>query len=1555
MGFITKQKSPKPSAETCNPETFQTSDTVEDYEWDDSKATETAWKWSKRETKLKWLSRETKLKKGKRAYGRRSKLQNMTMKPDCSSKTGSRKRGLHESNQSDTIDHPSLAPPTVVLNLMGTGDPSAIYPFPSGKLSSSTSDINHEVSRLDRCHKRAESLPSRGILREQPCFFKPSTRCASEENGNESENVNPNLIKDGEKNLQNWSPESKQFKSSFRFKKNNSQNRLEGPSNFRVSRSSFSSLSRASESTSTWAKKTLLDDSDVINQTSTLSPSLEFPRSLSADTKFSSLSAVDLMEIGSPGSCVTPVRRHSTSSSRKRCVCESPSIGGDEIKSSGEISIGHLSISSYGSRRARSRIFSPKKLMECEALHCNDLEDKINKRIERCDSDTDENSNSSHQSASDILDESHEEYDIGIHKQNGTYRNFVGQKDGSFKLPPIKPRQRSSIEHGSFAETVFAPVERTAAEKEEEIFKKMSSYQDLKYLVKELRRWIQGKRLVSLFGMNKICTIVPPNKWPSWRKAAFIKWTTSHLGFSLRSGGGMVNYIQTKNEQAINLHQALEAVLGEYKRRENVSVVKNRSEEPELNPRQVEKNEDIKAPFSSIKIISNISNTPLFHAFRSTTKKTLMSIERPIFSPFDNDNVEKELVCKLNLLNVQKEAPLEIESIGKAYQSNEGDRATPLLGRVVAVKDKDETIFTKRPPRLSYDNSFMDNRDFMSHMHGVSPNNNNINSDALPSSTLTIPRRKFGDCIISPAIKTIVSATLSFDGAETPMPKLPNRIWGSRPVAGRDWGQSTRCDETILSFFRNKLDEAVSLLRSPSLVSSVFVNPTISAVAADSDALGFEFEANENKLGHFDSKEGNESLDASDFDALGINQQQLSAEKIQRQRQNSFAKHYRMSICASAMDSRRPPRLSAIHTKYFARSSIIHEPLDSLPYRDEEHSCIQGVLLPISPLKQEKGSQNHEYQEDAPQHTLYNEKVLSEVFLFLNEYDLLCHASLVCSQWADAATDAHSSLMLFSVGCTPDFIYGRKSDTCDLLDDEIEDAIVEEESICSSIALSMQRPWSYILQRFPWGNFLSEGAFKKVYRVWNTSVNAEEAVSVMNVNLISDKNVVGSELSVSVMLSSLVRRNICPNFVLTRGVFTASFEPPISCWGCAEKKKPLGGEYEPNVRYSKPRLPSSKDEGLYQYIRMELCRYGDMEEYIKSQPNSALPPEESRILLFQMAFALHVAGDRFAMKHYDVKLLNFFLQSANEGNVNQVEHPFTVLRYGVGAHVFNLRMITSRALIAKLADYGTTNVNPESDGQPVLLSNFTTLENSPPEFMTLGDAAQQGYGHDCFGLGLCMLHLFTGHAPYEEILESVTCPANLRKKLRKIWEDNKTGGYDVIRSVILVDVYEDENGNTQGERDEVLFDTLYRFLVLFGVPEEKNQAKGGSRVWRAVRSCLGIQNEKSKSLRVTRQNGGTGKDVGLDFAQYESDCKTFSFMHGNNKHIVRGRTVLQKMEGGIDLLFGLVSFDPNHRASALDVINSKFMDSLRECPEKSSLREDDIVFSYMAYSAMKDG
>lgn len=431
-------------------------------------------------------------------------------------------------------------------------------------------------------------------------------------------------------------------------------------------------------------------------------------------------------------------------------------------------------------------------------------------------------------------------------------------------------------------------------------------------------------------------------------------------------------------------------------------------------------------------------------------------------------------------------------------------------------------------------------------------------------------------------------------------------------------------------------------------------------------------------------------------------------------------------------------------------------------------------------------------------------------------------------------------------------------------------------------------------------------------------------------------NVVGAELAVSVMLTSLVRRGVCPNFVVTRGAFSCPYKPPAHLWGSETNKCPKGDAYTSPMATKNAKAP--RKQGHFQYIRMELCDRGDAEEYIKTLPDELLPPELARQLLFQMTFALHAAANRYSLKHYDIKLLNYFVQTMESEKAGDV-----ILRYGLGEHIFVLRSPRHFALMAKLADYGTANVDSATNGQQVTIAQFTTLENTPADFMILGDNACQGHGHDSFGLGLCMLHLYTGHAPYEEILEDVTCPSNLKEKLRNLWENEDETEFSVLRSVILSDVDKDEEGHViEGEPNEVLYDTFYRFLVLFGLPELPPLLRN-SKVWVAVRECLeGIQNAKGKPTRKRKAN---------DISRFTRDCRKYSLTHGNNRYIARARKSLETMDGGMELLRGLVSFDPNKRFTALDVMNSQFMMPLREPPGGlHQYSEEDDVRNFTSFS-----
>jgi hypothetical protein len=101
--------------------------------------------------------------------------------------------------------------------------------------------------------------------------------------------------------------------------------------------------------------------------------------------------------------------------------------------------------------------------------------------------------------------------------------------------------------------------------------------------------------------------------------------------------------------------------------------------------------------------------------------------------------------------------------------------------------------------------------------------------------------------------------------------------------------------------------------------------------------------------------------------------------------------------------------------------------------------------------------------------------------------------------------------MLISVGCRTDIIPQVKREERNRTWSE---KLVEEISLHDrndfnlsrsqhqSILKSIEKSWAKMNRIFPWACFLAEGAYKKVYHVWNADVDGEEAVSVMDVDLI---------------------------------------------------------------------------------------------------------------------------------------------------------------------------------------------------------------------------------------------------------------------------------------------------------------------------------------------------------------------------------------------------------------------------------------------------------------------
>ena len=99
---------------------------------------------------------------------------------------------------------------------------------------------------------------------------------------------------------------------------------------------------------------------------------------------------------------------------------------------------------------------------------------------------------------------------------------------------------------------------------------------------------------------------------------------------------------------------------------------------------------------------------------------------------------------------------------------------------------------------------------------------------------------------------------------------------------------------------------------------------------------------------------------------------------------------------------------------------------------------------------------------------------------------------------------------------------------------------------------------------------------------------------------------------------------------------------------------------------------------------MELCEHGDAEMFIKAQHNCLLPLQEAQGFLFQMAFSLYAGRVELSLRHFDVKLLNFFVGNLCQTAVGDGSDGGLIVRYGLGQDVMELYLPRDRAYVVSL-------------------------------------------------------------------------------------------------------------------------------------------------------------------------------------------------------------------------------------------------------------------------------
>lgn len=137
----------------------------------------------------------------------------------------------------------------------------------------------------------------------------------------------------------------------------------------------------------------------------------------------------------------------------------------------------------------------------------------------------------------------------------------------------------------------------------------------------------------------------------------------------------------------------------------------------------------------------------------------------------------------------------------------------------------------------------------------------------------------------------------------------------------------------------------------------------------------------------------------------------------------------------------------------------------------------------------------------------------------------------------------------------------------------------------------------------------------------------------------------------SVLLSDLVQSQFCPNFLAIFAIYLTPERPDATRWGNAENRKPveLLADTEPMAlapsRAAECKSDESGESGeSFQYIHMELCDGGDLENFISLQDDKSLPLESVVIpFFFQMVFSLYCARERYQLRHCDIKVRSLSL------------------------------------------------------------------------------------------------------------------------------------------------------------------------------------------------------------------------------------------------------------------------------------------------------------------------
>lgn len=201
--------------------------------------------------------------------------------------------------------------------------------------------------------------------------------------------------------------------------------------------------------------------------------------------------------------------------------------------------------------------------------------------------------------------------------------------------------------------------------------------------------------------------------------------------------------------------------------------------------------------------------------------------------------------------------------------------------------------------------------------------------------------------------------------------------------------------------------------------------------------------------------------------------------------------------------------------------------------------------------------------------------------------------------------------------------------------------------------------------------------------------------------------------------------------------------------------------------------------------------------------------------------------------------------------------------------------------------------------------------------------SSSSFNADTFSLGLSFLHLVTGHAPYEELLEHVRCPPALQQALERIWvTSDTTSPYFVISEVLRsLEVMSDTNNSADADETvmAVLYDTLYRYIVLLGLPNADLFTIGDVSAFRNPVVCAVLD------VLDQGMNENADADVQIATMKYIGDSKIWNISTGNHSILKVARNKLAQVSPEAELwLRRMLCYDPLHRYNRQAYLYTRF-------------------------------